>query len=875
MEIFKHFIFEFLCIVALTTQLVHVQSQSGFISIDCGLAEKSGYTDKLTGINYTSDATFIETGVSKNISSEYYHNTLEQQFLNVRSFPEGMKNCYTLKPELGNIKFLIRARFMYGNYDGLRKVPSFDLILEADVWDSVQMEDASTVVTKEIIHIPQKSYVYVCLVNTGSGTPFLSALELRPVSNSTYQTQSGSLLLSWRWDLGSTDNGTFRYSDDPFDRIWTPYNKHSWIAVSNSQPVDSSASIYKPPSTVMRTAVVPAKRSDSLQFSWERSNTTSGYYAYFYFAEVQQNLANQTREQTIDYNGRFWSKLYVYYLSTSMEYCISPAEDKIIDFSIIKTENSTLLPILNALEVYAVKEFPQLLTDQQDVNAVMKIKYSMYGVNTSWQGDPCVPKDYFWEGLNCSYDDYSPPRIISLNLSSSGISGEIPPYISSLALIQSLDLSNNNLIGPVPEFLSQLPFLTVLNLSGNKLVGSIPAVLVERKHDGFLSLSVEGNPDLCPEASCKGRKKNKLTVPVAVVPIVAVVVSICIILTAISIFWNFKTRTQVGKKNESLESKTRSYTYPDLVRFTNNFERAIGKGGFGTVYHGYLDDTQVAVKMLSQSSFQGYKQFKAEIELLMRVHHKNLTTLVGYCDECTNMGLVYEFMANGNLQSYLLENDVDTLSWEGRLRIATEAAQGLEYLHSGCKPPIVHRDVKSTNILLNEKFQAKLADFGLSRIFSGESGTHVSTIVAGTPGYLDPEYYISNKLTEKSDVYSFGVVLLEIITSKPVVENTLKKTHISHWVSFMLSKGDIANIVDPRLHGDFETNSAWKAVEVAMTCVSPTSAKRPTMNQVVVELNESLAMEVARKKMDKDAEPKDSMLSMSLNLDIESSPILR
>ncbi|KAJ0006695.1 hypothetical protein Pint_28793 [Pistacia integerrima] len=250
--------------------------------------------------------------------------------------------------------------------------------------------------------------------------------------------------------------------------------------------------------------------------------------------------------------------------------------------------------------------------------------------------------------------------------------------------------------------------------------------------------SAYGNPDLCPEVSCEGREKNKLVVPIAVVPIVAVVVSICIILTAISIFWNLKTRKQVGEKNESLDSKTRRYKYSDLVRFTINFERTIGKGGFRTVYHGYLDDTQVPVKMLSQSSVQGYKEFKAEIELLMRVHHKNLTTLVGYCDECANMGLVYEFMANGNLQSHLLETDADTLSWEGRLRIATEAAQ-----------------------------------------------------------------------------------------------------------------------------------------EVAMTCVSPTSAKRPTMNQVAVELNESLAMEVARKKMGKDAKSRDSMLSMNLNVDTELSPIPR
>ncbi|KAJ0007269.1 hypothetical protein Pint_30159 [Pistacia integerrima] len=474
----KHLMFEFLCIVALTMQLVHAQSQSGFISIDCGVSEKSGYTDKLTGINYTSDASFIKTGVSKNISPEYNDNTLEQQFLNVRSFPEGMKNCYTLKLAPGNIKFLIRARFMYGNYDGLGKVPSFDLILEADVWDSVQMEDTSTIVTKEIIHIPKKSYVYVCLGNTGSGTPFISALELRPVSNSTYQTQSGSLLLSWRWDVGATDNGTFRYRDDPFDRIWTPYNRNNWVAISNSQPVDSTADIYRPPSTVMRTAVIPANRSSSLQFSWEHSDTTSRFYAYFHFAEVQENLGNQTREQAINLNGRTWWKPDVYeYLYPITISSTAPIGVDKIEFSIIKTGNSTLPPMLNAFEVYAVKEFPQLLTDQEDamfqflffiyayvqllVNAVTKIK-SMYGVNKSWQGDPCVPKDYLWQGLNCSYDDYSPPRIISLNLSSSGISGEISPYISSLALIQSLDLSNNNLIGPLPEFLSQLPFLTVL-----------------------------------------------------------------------------------------------------------------------------------------------------------------------------------------------------------------------------------------------------------------------------------------------------------------------------------------------------------------------------------------------------------------------------
>ncbi|KAK1548929.1 hypothetical protein Q3G72_009357 [Acer saccharum] len=212
MENLKLLIFSFLGILALTV-LVHAQTQSGFISIDCGLPENSAYTDMKTGINYTSDVTFTETGVSYNISSEYNRDNLEQPFLTVRSFPEGMKNCYTLKPALGHIKFLIRASFMYGNYDGQNKLPSFDLLLGADVWDSVELSDASTILSKEIIHVPQKNYIDVCLVNKGSGTPFISSLELRPLENASYPTNSGtSLLLYSRLDVGSTanDNETYR-----------------------------------------------------------------------------------------------------------------------------------------------------------------------------------------------------------------------------------------------------------------------------------------------------------------------------------------------------------------------------------------------------------------------------------------------------------------------------------------------------------------------------------------------------------------------------------------------------------------------------------------------------------------------------------------
>ncbi|KAG2371143.1 LRR receptor-like serine/threonine-protein [Vigna angularis] len=280
--------------------------------------------------------------------------------------------------------------------------------------------------------------------------------------------------------------------------------------------------------------------------------------------------------------------------------------------------------------------------------------------------------------------------------------------------------------------------------------------------------------------------------------------------------------------------------------------------------------------MLSPSSVRGYQQFQTEVKLLMRVHHKNLTSLVGYCNEGTNKGLIYEYMANGNLQEHLSgkRSKRNFFSWEKRLRIAVDAASGLEYLQNGCKPPIFHRDIKATNILLNEQLQAKLSDFGLSKIILTDGETHVSTVIAGTPGYLDPEYYLTNRLTEKSDVYSFGVVLLEIITSQPVIAKNQEKTHISEWVRSLIAKGDIDAVVDSRLEGDFDSNSVWKAVEIATACVSPNPNRRPIISVVVNELKESLAMELARTE-DRSTNTSYSVKQVIRNLNTESLPQAR
>ncbi|KAB1218466.1 hypothetical protein CJ030_MR3G026346 [Morella rubra] len=855
---FKHFIFRFLGGLALIL-LVHAQDQSGFISIDCGLPANSSYSEETTtGINYISDATFIHTGVSQSISPEL-KGTKQHQVWNLRSFPQGIRNCYSINIT-GGIKYLIRATFLYGNYDGKSNFPEFDLYLGANMWDTIKLENASISVIKELIHIPSSSYMHICLANTGRGTPFISAIEFRPLKNTSYVTTSGSLALISRADVGSISNRSYRYPYDVYDRLWLPYNFYQWKDLSTSLTIDSqSHNYYQPPSVVMSTASTPINDSAPMQLYWEGDDPTTQYYIYMHFAEVVKLQPNQSRSFNITINGKPWyGPLVPDYLYTTSVFSTSAMSGGKYVISLFKTESSTLPPIINAFELYSVKDLSQSETAQDDVDAIRKIK-SAYGIARDWQGDPCAPKAYTWEGLNCSYNGANPPRITSLDLSSSGLTGEISADISHLLMLQYLDLSNNSLSGLVPDFLVQLPYLRVLNLERNQLTGSVPLQLIERSKNGSLSLSVGENLNLCGSASCK--KKNKV-----VVPIVASVGGLLIVsLIVVALLWGLKRRrtqpiamedTESSMPNMSFEAIQRQFTYAELLKMTNNFERILGKGGFGTVFHGYVDGTQVAVKMLSPSSVQGYQQFQSEAR--------------------TSMGLIYEYMANGDLDAHLSdENSNIALPWKDRMRIAADAAQGLEYLHHGCKPPIIHRDVKCTNILLNENFQAKLADFGLSKIFPTDSGTHVSTVVAGTPGFLDPEYCISNCLTEKSDVYSFGVVLLEIISNRPAIERSEERTHISQWASSMLAKGDIKNIVDPRLPGNFNINSVWKAVEIAMACVALTAARRPTMSQVVAELKECLEIELAQTKEGHEGESADSIEMMSVNLNTELNPLAR
>ncbi|KAJ4890979.1 Leucine-rich repeat transmembrane protein kinase protein [Raphanus sativus] len=857
--------------------LVHAQDQSGFFSIDCGIPDGSSYNDETTDIKYVSDSTFVESGTSKSIAPELKTNTsLARQFQNLRSFPEGKRNCYKVWPQPGKgFKYLIRTRFMYGNYDGLGKAPpTFDLYLGVNLWDSIVLGNSTTIVTKEIIHTPSLDYFHVCLVDKNSGTPFLSVLEVRFLKNDTYETPYEALMLYKRLDLGSISFLPVRYKDDVYDRIWMPSRFENNMILNTSLPIDQNYNnLFQPAGVVMSTATTPLNANEYILLYWEPADPRLKFYVYLHFAEVEVLTTNQTREFTIYYNNdtTLAEKFRPSYLYTDTVFTPDPVTGLIHAFSLVQTSVEMLLPIVNAMEIYQVNEFVQLSTDQEDVDAMTKIKDD-YRVKKNWQGDPCVPVDYSWEGLDCiSSDNITNPRVISLNLSFSGLTGQIDPAFSNLTSIKKLDLSGNNLTGEVPDFLANLPNLIDLNLEGNQLTGIIPHKLLERSKDGSLSLRYGGNPELCSLDSCVKTKKNHGYI----IPVVASLIVLLLLLTALALFLHFKKRSHKGTndaRTRQLNTAQRCFKYSEVVSITNNFERVLGKGGFGEVYHGRLSDgDQVAVKKLSEESAQGYKEFRAEVEILMRVHHTNLTSLIGYCNEGNSMVLIYEYMANGNLGDYLSGKMPSILSWEERLKISVDAAQGLEYLHYGCKPPIVHRDVKPTNILLNEKMQAKIADFGLSRSFPVEGSSQISTVVAGTIGYLDPEYYSTRQMNEKSDVYSFGVVLLEVITGQPAISSSRReKRHISDQVSSMLAKGNIKGIVDQRLGERYDAGSAWKMAELALACTEQRSTHRPTMSQIVMGLKQ-----IVDGKVHDHNNQGDSTKMVTVNLDSEMVPQAR
>ncbi|KAK8917091.1 Proline-rich receptor-like protein kinase PERK9 [Platanthera zijinensis] len=287
------------------------------------------------------------------------------------------------------------------------------------------------------------------------------------------------------------------------------------------------------------------------------------------------------------------------------------------------------------------------------------------------------------------------------------------------------------------------------------------------------------------------------------------------------------------------------FSFEELHQITDSFseQNLLGEGGFGSVYKGILPDgREVAVKQLKIGGGQGEREFKAEVEIISRVHHRHLVSLVGYCIEENQRLLVYDFVPNDTLHYHLHGQGNPVMDWEGRVRVAAGAARGIAYLHEDCHPRIIHRDIKSSNILLDNNFEAQVSDFGLARL-AMDAWTHVTTRVMGTFGYLAPEYASTGKLTEKSDVFSFGVVLLELITGRKPVDSSqpLGDESLVEWARPLLANGlesgDFGAFTDPRLENNYKMKEMFRMIEAAAACIRHSASLRPRMSLVVRALD--------------------------------------
>ncbi|KAG4212743.1 hypothetical protein ERO13_A01G004900v2 [Gossypium hirsutum] len=293
-----------------------------------------------------------------------------------------------------------------------------------------------------------------------------------------------------------------------------------------------------------------------------------------------------------------------------------------------------------------------------------------------------------------------------------------------------------------------------------------------------------------------------------------------------------------------------SFTYEELAIATQGFSQKnlLGQGGFGFVHKGVLPNgREVAVKSLKSSGGQGQREFQAEVEIISRIHHRHLVSLVGFSIAGDKKMLVYEFLPNKTLQFHLHEKGFPTMDWPTRLKIALGAAKGLSYLHEDCHPRIIHRDIKSANILLDFCFEAMVADFGLAKL-TQDSNTHVSTRVMGTFGYLAPEYVSSGKLTNKSDVFSFGIVLLELITGRRPYNPTLNMDEsLVDWARPLCARamedGNFGQLVDPRLGNNFVIHEMASMVSCASACVRHSARQRPKMRQIVRALEDGVPLD--------------------------------
>ncbi|XP_027338850.1 LRR receptor-like serine/threonine-protein kinase FEI 2 [Abrus precatorius] len=464
----------------------------------------------------------------------------------------------------------------------------------------------------------------------------------------------------------------------------------------------------------------------------------------------------------------------------------------------------------------------------------------------------------------------------ALYLRANYLQGGIPSNIGNLTYLHIMDLSSNSLKGAIPSSIGRLTHLRVLNLSTNFFSGEIPDIGVLSTFGKNVFI---GNLDLCGrqvQKPCRTSLGFPVVLPHAASDEAAVptkrsshymkwvlvgaisIMGLALIVT-LSLLWicllskkERAARRYIEVKDQvNPESSTKLITfhgdlpYPsfEIIEKLESLDEddVVGSGGFGTVYRMVMNDCGTfAVKRIDRGREGSDQGFERELEILGSIKHINLVNLRGYCRLPSTKLLIYDYLAMGSLDDLLHENIEQSLNWSTRLKIALGSARGLAYLHHDCSPKIVHRDIKSSNILLDENMEPRVSDFGLAKLLVDEDA-HVTTVVAGTFGYLAPEYLQSGRATEKSDVYSFGVLLLELVTGKRPTDPSFAKrgVNVVGWMNTFLRENKLEDVVDKRC-----TDADWESVEVivdlAASCTDANADERPSMNQVLQLLEQEV-----------------------------------
>nr|GMD47570.1 LRR receptor-like serine/threonine-protein kinase ERECTA [Ipomoea batatas] len=460
-------------------------------------------------------------------------------------------------------------------------------------------------------------------------------------------------------------------------------------------------------------------------------------------------------------------------------------------------------------------------------------------------------------------------HLLKLNLSKNDITGYLPPEFGNLRSIMEIDISNNHLSGPIPEELGQLQnlyllkvennnlsgdvmslasclSLSVLNVSYNNLVGNIPT---GNNFSRFSPDSFIGNPGLCGywmSSPCHAPRPT-MRVTISKAAILGIALGALVILLMILVAAcrpQYPNTFMEGSLDKPVNYSTPKlvilnmnmalHVYDDIMRMTENLSEKyiIGYGASSTVYKCILKNCKpVAIKKLYSHYPQYLKEFETELETVGSIKHRNLVSLQGYSLSSAGHLLFYDYMENGSLWDLLhgATTKKKKLDWDTRLRIALGAAEGLAYLHHDCNPRIIHRDVKSSNILLDKDFEAHLTDFGIAKSLC-TSKSYTSTYIMGTIGYIDPEYARTSRLTEKSDVYSYGIVLLELLTGRKAVDN---ESNLHHLILTKAANNAVMESVDAEISATCQDlGDVKKVFQLALLCTKRQPSERPTMHEV-------------------------------------------